>query len=179
MTAMSAFVDAARRTELFSGLETAELDRLARSTEPVAVRESHVIFREDDPADRLYVIESGTVRIAKGRGARPGTYARFLATLEAGEVLGEMALVLDAPRSATAIAKTDCTLHALSRSAFDDMIGRKDEVAVTLLRNLAAMACRRLERTCESLVGFRQAAPAADAAGLDRVESSLFHRSPS
>jgi CRP-like cAMP-binding protein len=176
MAPMGTFVELASRTELFSGIDLGELEQLSRCIEPVAARPGQVLFREGDRPDGLYVIESGRIRIAKGQGDRPGTYARFLATLEPGEVFGEMALVLDAPRSATALADSDCALHRLSRSAFDELMGRRDHVAFQILRSLAAMACRRLERTCEGLVDLRQRVTPTDAAQLDAVQSRLFHR---
>ena len=60
-----------------------------------------VIFEEGDPGSRMYVIQSGEVRILKRVGAREITLAR----LGAGEAFGEMALLEGQPRSATAIVE--------------------------------------------------------------------------
>jgi len=71
---------------------------LAESGIPVwYLKPGETIFKEGETAKELYVIRSGQVEIQLGN--------RLLATLEANEIFGEMALIESAPRSATAIAK--------------------------------------------------------------------------
>jgi CRP/FNR family transcriptional regulator, cyclic AMP receptor protein len=69
-----------------------------------------VIFRQGDEAEELYVIQSGTVEIRLGN--------RLLDTLPERSIFGEMALIDDAPRSATAIAATDVTLVPVGEKQF-------------------------------------------------------------
>lgn len=69
------------------------------------------IFRVDDPGDELYFIQSGDVEILQGDGS-------LIAVLGEGTCFGEMALISDRPRRATARAVTFCDTYSLSREAF-------------------------------------------------------------
>lgn len=72
----------------------------------VRFRDGEVIFREGEPGDQAYIVESGSVKIAKLIGGRP----IILGTIERNGVFGEMALIDESERiaTATAIAETMC-----------------------------------------------------------------------
>ena len=81
---------------------------LAESDIPVwCLKAGETIFKEGETAKELYVIRSGQVEIRLGN--------RLLATLVANDIFGEMALFDSAPRSATAVAKTDVALVPVSK----------------------------------------------------------------
>ena len=86
------------------------LERLAMGSELVTVPAGQDVFREGDPGDRFYVIESGRVDVSI-RG-------EFIRTQLAGESFGEIALLRDIPRTASATARVDCVLLALDQDAF-------------------------------------------------------------
>jgi MFS family permease len=94
-----------RGVGLLSALPEPVLERLARDTIPVEVRAGVPVLREGEPGDRFYVVRSGTVSIL-GRAFGPG------------EGFGEIALLRDVPRTATALAVTDVGLVALERDSF-------------------------------------------------------------
>lgn len=73
-------------------------------------KDGAIIFKQGDRATELYVIQDGSVKIQLGN--------RLLKTLYPDDIFGEMALIEDEPRSATAIAATDVTLVALSEKQF-------------------------------------------------------------
>jgi CRP-like cAMP-binding protein len=93
-----------------------------------------VIFEEGDPGSRMYVIQSGEVRILKRVGAREITLAR----LGGGEAFGEMALLEGQPRSATAIVEAPSRLLEIEELAFADLVRNNGEIALRLLRRLSA-----------------------------------------
>jgi CRP-like cAMP-binding protein len=97
-----------------------------------------VLFREGERGDVMYVIQSGSVEIRR----TIGDSERVLAVLPAGEFLGEMALLNKRPRSATAVTREPSRLLAIDSRTFEGMLRGRVEIAVRMIRALAA----RLER---------------------------------
>lgn len=93
-----------------------------------------VVFEEGDPGSRMYVIQSGEVRVLKRVGVREIELAR----LGPGEAFGEMALLEGQPRSATAIVVSAARILEIDQAAFDDLIRGNGEIALRLLRRLSA-----------------------------------------
>jgi CRP-like cAMP-binding protein len=103
---------------------------LAESKVPVwYVKAGETIFKEGDIAKELYVIQSGLVEIQLGN--------RLIDTLEANDIFGEMALIDSAPRSATAIAKTDAALVPISKKDFLGLVSRAPSFALEVMGMLA------------------------------------------
>jgi CRP/FNR family cyclic AMP-dependent transcriptional regulator len=100
-----------------------------------AAKAGEIIFREGDQADQLFVIKSGQVAIRSGN--------RTLAELPANSRFGEMALIDDAPRSATAVAMTDVELVPVSEKQFLFLVSQTPFFALKVMRVLA----RRLRAT--------------------------------
>ena len=100
-----------------------------------SARAGEVIFKEGDEAHQLFVIKSGEVIIQSGN--------RKLAELSTNQIFGEMALIDDAPRSATAIAKTDVELVPISEKQFLFLVSQTPFFALKVMRVLA----RRLRAT--------------------------------
>ena len=94
-----------RGVPLLASLPEPVLERLARESAPVSFPAGATIVREGEPGDRFYVVESGTVEIL-GRPFGPG------------DSFGEIALLRDVPRTATATARTDVSLVTLERVPF-------------------------------------------------------------
>jgi CRP-like cAMP-binding protein len=93
------------------------------------LKAGETIFKEGDRATEVYVIKSGRVGIQLGN--------RLLDTIEANEIFGEMALIDDGPRSATAIAATDVALVPISELQFLLLITRQPAFALEVMRVLA------------------------------------------
>ncbi len=93
-----------------------------------------VVFEEGDPGSRMYVIQSGEVRIVK----RVGPRSIELARLGAGEAFGEMALLEGQPRSATAIVDAPGRILEIDEAAFADLVRSEGEIALRLLRRLSS-----------------------------------------
>jgi CRP-like cAMP-binding protein len=96
-----------------------------------------VLFREGDPGQHMFVIQSGRVRISKDVG--PG--ARTLAVLGPGEFFGEMAILNDKPRTANAEVVEDARMLVLDARTFEAMVVGNTEIAVRLIKKLS----RRLD----------------------------------
>ena len=92
-----------------------------------------VIFAEGGPGDLMFVILEGEVEILK---SAQGGSAKVLSTLGKGEFFGEMALLDDKPRSASAVAKTDSRLLGMNETLLDSYILTNPEFAAKMIRNL-------------------------------------------
>jgi len=103
------------------------------------VRAGGVIFCEGEEADELFVIKSGYVRIQIGN--------RMMADLAADSIFGEMALIDNEPRSATALAITDVELVPISEKQFLFLVSQTPYFALKVMRILA----QRLRATNMSL----------------------------
>ncbi len=100
-----------------------------------SAKAGEIIFKEGDEADQLFAIKSGEIAIQLGN--------RTLAELSANSIFGEMALIDDAPRSATAVAKTDVELVPISEKQFLFLVSQTPFFALKVMRVLA----RRLRAT--------------------------------
>jgi len=96
---------------------------------------SQTIFRQGQITDVIYIIIAGEIDIVVG--------GEIIATVEAGNILGEMGLVGVTTRSATAIARTDCKLVPISQRQFDFMVQQtpyfSSEVIEILCERLRSM----------------------------------------
>jgi CRP/FNR family cyclic AMP-dependent transcriptional regulator len=91
------------------------------------------LFHEGDPGDKMYVIRSGKVRISK----RMSGVEQTLGLLLPGEFFGEMALLCNRPRSATATVVEAARLLVIDAQTFETMLRTNLEVAVRMIRKLA------------------------------------------
>ncbi len=92
-----------------------------------------VLFQEGDRGEEMFIIQSGKVKISKRiRGVE-----KTLATLDKGEFFGEMAILNDKPRSATAETLGECEMLVIDRKTFDALIRGNVEIAVRFIKRLA------------------------------------------
>ncbi len=96
------------------GLVPEFVDQLER----VAVDKGTFVFRQGDPSDSMYFIESGMVNIQL---ELEGHKILRLAKMRPGTIFGEMGIYTDAPRSASVLAAEDCVLYRLSQHRLDVM----------------------------------------------------------
>lgn len=97
-------------------------------------KQGEVIFREGDPPGALYIIEAGIVEISRGTGED-----RMVVTeRRGGDVFGEMALVDNQPRSATATALTDVHAYVISEEVFSSYINQLNPIIYKVFRSLVA-----------------------------------------
>ena len=97
-----------------------------------AVKAGENLFTEGDYGKSMYLVKSGNIDIMVG--------GKLLATVGAGEVLGEMALIDHPRRSATAVASTDSELISINEQRFLQLVEKQPVFALTVLETI----CRRL-----------------------------------
>ncbi len=129
--------DILRAVPFFRELTQQELDLLVALGRVVAYPKDIVVFREGDKGEALYVVIHGAVRILK---QAPEAWDGTMAFVESGGCFGEMALVDDFPRSATAVTENDSVILFLGRDALLDLFREEPVVG----RKILAAFCRNL-----------------------------------
>jgi len=126
-----------RGLELFRHLDAATLDELAAELEWFALPGGATLFEYGDASDALCVLKSGSLGAFK-----PAPDGGFVldGVVAAGETVGELGLIVDAPRSATVRALRDSELLRLSRSGFDKLVARHPQAMLVTAR----LAVKRL-----------------------------------
>lgn len=99
-------------------------------------RKDTMIFSESQSGSDMFIIQDGVVSISKVVDGNEVT----LAMLKRGDMFGEMALLENKPRSASAIAHEDCRLMVVNRQNFDQMVGTQPQ----LISRLTTMLSERL-----------------------------------
>lgn len=124
----------ARKISFFNGVNPEDVAKIFAQGNVVEYDPAEMLFDKGDHGDTMFVILNGRVKIRDG--------AKQIAILQAGDIFGEMALVSDAPRSATAVTMTQSDLLALS---FEDILHKiPSQVAAQLLVNIIITLADRL-----------------------------------
>ena len=132
-----------KKIPIFRDLTARDLMRLERVLHRREYRQDEVIFHQGDPGLGMYIIESGTVSIM----LVPSRLE--LAELYDGEFFGELSLLDDSPRTASAVAKTPCTMLCLFQPDLFDLIDLDPRLGVKILLGLSRTIGERLKRTNE------------------------------
>ncbi|MFH1806014.1 MAG: Crp/Fnr family transcriptional regulator [Pseudomonadota bacterium] len=122
---------------LFEDLEPALLTQLSECAAVTRLEDGDLLFEKGDPANGLYAVEAGKIRISSLSGSGKEIVLNVLAP---GAVFGEIALLDNEPRTASARAVGPTRLLFISRDAFFDIFDREPE----LRRHITALLCRRL-----------------------------------
>ncbi|MBI5814925.1 MAG: cyclic nucleotide-binding domain-containing protein [Nitrospinae bacterium] len=128
----------------FDQLSNEEIDILAKHIFHKSVPAGTVLCKEGMSGDSLFYIVNGKIEIRKeSMDGRQTVLARF----NKGASVGEMSLVEESPRSATATAVEDVELLILTRGSFETLLNENPYVGVKILRNIAKALSRRLRFT--------------------------------
>jgi CRP/FNR family transcriptional regulator, cyclic AMP receptor protein len=118
-----------KRVPLLEGLGGRELEEVGRLAEEVDLPAGHVLMRQGARGSEFYVIVDGTVRIE-----RTGSPTR---TLTSGDFLGEIALVDDGPRTATATTEGPGKFLVLGHREFHSLMAQFPSIQTCVLTSLA------------------------------------------
>jgi CRP-like cAMP-binding protein len=132
---------------LLARLDEESRRALARSARVRDVAAGATVFAQGDPADGLYVVVSGELRVIV---ASPSGDEATVALLREGEACGELGLIDGQPRSATVVASQRTKLLAVRREDFIEWLRPRPEAALALLATLST----RLRRMDETLADF-------------------------
>jgi CRP-like cAMP-binding protein len=141
-------IEVLEQLDLFVGLAGSHLKRLVA----IGLEESHArgakIFEEGESGDRFYLILEGAVRISR---IVAGMGEEALAVLRPGTYFGEMSLIDDEARSATAIAHEGCRLFVIKRADLEDLLFVDRDLAYDFLWKMVRTLSRRLRATNDKM----------------------------
>lgn len=140
---------ALRRFALLADLNSADLRQVATLLHPMRYRAGEIIFRTSAPADKLYLIDKGTVRVQTLSG---GAYL-----LGPGESFGERALITEQPHNTTVSADTDVDVWTLNKQDLDMLMNRYPGIAISITRIISQ---RMSETQAMPVGGYAGTAPA-------------------
>jgi len=120
---------------LFGALQATQLQRLVAYAKRRNVKAGRVLFNKGDPGNALFAIRAGTIKITAP--SSDGREAVFNILTE-GEVFGEIALLDGQPRTADAVAISDCDLVVIERRDFLALVETDPKIALKLIELLCA-----------------------------------------
>ncbi len=118
-----------RKSPLFQGLSDEELQKLMGMAEPVSLRAGDVLIKQGEPGDSAYVVMRGDFEVQK----QSGQSLIKIDVRNPGDVVGEMALLSQTPRSASVIAKTDGETLRIPKEAFEKLLASSTTAAMAIL----------------------------------------------
>jgi signal transduction histidine kinase len=121
-------------SKLFAQLKPEELKLLRGLAREQELDAGQEIFKESDPGDGLYVVKDGAVEISVLVGDKT---RHVISVIEPGDLFGEMAVVEDQPRSASAVARQATTVYFIPRAEMLKLVGRSPALALALLREIS------------------------------------------
>jgi CRP/FNR family transcriptional regulator, cyclic AMP receptor protein len=140
-----------KKVALFEGLTQGQLAKVAHIAQSRSYPAGEFLCREGDTGQDMFILASGKVRISK---SVPGIGEEALAILETGQYFGEMAVIEDSPRSADAIAHSDCTVWVIARAKLDQLMFTDKDLAYVLLWTFVRTLSERLRETNDKIKGF-------------------------
>jgi signal transduction histidine kinase len=122
-----------RRTELFADFSEADLDWLSKQSEPISLKAGDVLMEEGMPGDAAYIVLDGEFEVVK----KSDLQDIVIAVREPGEVIGEMALLDEAPRMATVRATRDSRLLKIRGDVFQELLSQRSSAALAILHTVS------------------------------------------
>jgi CRP-like cAMP-binding protein len=136
-------VEVLRNIPLFAKVEPAKLKLLAFTSERLEYMPGDELFHEGDYGDAAYIILAGeaNVLVDTPKGAVK------VATLGKNDIIGEIAVLCDVPRTATVVAQSDLETLRVSKDGFFHLVTQFPQVAIEVMSELAS----RLHHTTQAL----------------------------
>jgi CRP-like cAMP-binding protein len=100
----------------------------------IQIAPGELVFAEGEPGNAMFIIRSGRVVVLKGSLDAP----TVLGYRSAGEIIGEMALLENEPRSASVVALEPVRVLSITRSNFEQLIGQNPALGLSILSTLSA-----------------------------------------
>ena len=129
-------VEILRQIPVFSDIPAGKLKLMAFAAERVSFPKGHELFRQGDQGDVAYVVLSGNTDVFIETPNGP----QKIVTDQHNAIVGEIAMLIDVPRTATVVATSDLVCLKLTKALFFQLVAELPKVAVEIIRVLAQHA---------------------------------------
>lgn len=137
-------VEALRKIPLFAKIEPVKLKLLAFTSEHVEFMEGDAICKEGEVGDAAYIILDGAALVLVGTPSGPVEVAQ----VGRNDIVGEIAILCDVPRTATVLAATDVVTLRISKDGFFNLVTQFPQIGVEIMHELA----QRLHHTTQRVI---------------------------
>jgi CRP-like cAMP-binding protein len=135
--------DFIRRVPLFNSLNQRQAEKLLQIIHIREYSEGEIVFREGDPGVGMYIIRSGEIELHRERSGSSGRFA----VLGPGDFFGDIALLNESPRSASAVCSRKTTLYGLFRHDLISLLESDPRLGLKIIYPLAKITAERLRLT--------------------------------
>lgn len=141
-------VEVLRRIPLFANIDPAKLKLLAFASQRMTYKPGAALFRQGDPGDAAYIVIEGNAEVVVGNG---NGGELVVAEIARNQIVGEIAILCDVPRTATVRARDGLTALKITKEVFLRLMRDFPDIGMEVLRTLA----QRLEHTTQQLTAAR------------------------
>lgn len=143
-----AIIDYLINISLFDELSPIDLGITANYMNFFEFEKGKTLFKEGDPGDYVCFIVEGGVEIIKSTATEKKA---VIATIRKGGTLGEMSIIDNIARSASARAKVNTTLVILSKKGFNVILDKHPRIGIKILKGIARLLSLNMRRTSSHL----------------------------
>ena len=130
--------DALRKVPMFTKLDPSKLRLLAFTSQLLAFDDDEILFNQGDPSDSTYVVLEGDMEVLVGSGDE----IDVAGVLGINELVGEMGVLANAPRSATIRARGQVLALRIEAELFLELLAENPSVALDVMRQLSLKLAR-------------------------------------
>ena len=138
--------DPQHHANLWRGMAPDQIRRVLETATILPIHAGDFLIRKGEQEDTVYVLLNGIAEVTIDP-----SYSRPLSILGAGDTIGEIGFLRDAPRSADVVARTDCEVLVLSGAFLESLLDDDPRIAARLMQNLARELAARLTLTSQRL----------------------------
>ncbi|GAB4579677.1 MAG: cyclic nucleotide-binding domain-containing protein [Anaerolineales bacterium] len=135
MSELSDFKQVLRGVMLFAGLSEAELEEVAAICQERKLARGEILAEQGAPGDEFFVVTDGFLEISVAGGE---SAAQVLVNLGRGQIIGEMALIDQGPRSATVRAVSEAKVQVIRRLDFEALCEKNTRIGYVVMKDMAA-----------------------------------------
>ena len=150
---------AIKETIIFSDLDEQEVKEVIRITKEKRFSKNETIMQEGQEGDSMYILVDGNVEVSKTITMKMGEddyteKEKILTSLKAQDnvIFGEIAMIDKENRSASVMATTDCILLEIKRTDFLDLVEKRPQMGVKVLRKIAELLANRLRQSSQDVI---------------------------